>query len=52
MGFYITTNDGCRIHYEYEASQNKPALVLANSLGTTMAMWQPQVEALSKNVKW
>ena len=49
MGFYITTNDGCRIHYEYEASQNKPTLVLANSLGTTMAMWQPQVEALSKH---
>ena len=49
MGSYITTKDGCRIHYEYEASLNKPTLVLANSLGTTIAMWQPQMEALNKH---
>lgn len=32
-----------RIHYELTGAASGPVLVLSNSLGTTMAMWEPQL---------
>jgi len=40
-------SNGCPIHIEVEGSQDKPVLMLSNSLGTTLQMWDPQVAALT-----
>ena len=34
-----------------DGPENAPALVLSNSLGTTLEMWDPQVETLSKKFR-
>lgn len=35
------------IHYQLDGDEKNPVLVMSNSLGTTLDMWAPQVEALS-----
>jgi len=35
----IKTDDGCSIHVEVEGPQNAPVLMLSNSLGTNLHMW-------------
>jgi len=42
---YITTGDGCRIACRFDGPQDAPLLVLSNSLGTDMGMWEPQMAA-------
>ena len=42
---FITTGDGCRIAYRFDGPQDAPILLLSNSLGTDMAMWEPQMAA-------
>ena len=39
--------DGCRIHYRMDGTRGKPVLVLSNSLGTDLAMWEPQIASLA-----
>ena len=39
----ITTDDGCRINVEISGSDSAPALMLSNSLGTNLHMWDDQV---------
>jgi 3-oxoadipate enol-lactonase len=34
---------GVRLHYLFERNQDRPTLVLANSLGTNLSMWDAQV---------
>lgn len=46
---FFTTGDGCRIAYRFDGSPGNPVLVLSNSIGTTMNMWDPQIQALSKH---
>lgn len=43
---FITTGDGCRLAYRLDGNANKPVLVLSNSIGTTMHMWDGQIAAL------
>ena len=43
----VLTGDGCRIAYRWDGPSDAPKLILSNSLGTAMAMWAPQIEALS-----
>ncbi|MDN0081689.1 3-oxoadipate enol-lactonase [Crenobacter sp. SG2305] len=38
--------DPYHIHYELDGPENAPVLVLSNSLGTTLDMWAPQIDAL------
>lgn len=45
----LTTNDDCEIHYRYYPKSNKPIIVLSNSLGTTMEMWEPQLNEFKKS---
>lgn len=45
---YITTGDGCRIFYQLDGHEDAPVVVLANALGTTLEMWEPQVSVLTK----
>lgn len=41
----ITTDDGCRIAYEWHERPGAPVLVLSPSLGTAMSLFDPQLEA-------
>jgi 3-oxoadipate enol-lactonase len=42
----LILDDGLRLHYQIDGSAAMPPLVFANSLGTTMRMWDAQVAAL------
>jgi len=44
-------SNGCPIHVEVEGPENKPVLVLSNSLGTDLHMWDPQVAALTQHFR-
>jgi 3-oxoadipate enol-lactonase len=43
--------DGCRIHVEVEGPEGAPAVVLSNSLGTNLHMWDGQAKALAKHFR-
>lgn len=43
----FTTDDGCRIAYRFDGPEDGPVLLLSNSLGTTMEMWDPQMAAFT-----
>ncbi len=47
----ITTDDGCRLHYQLDGREDGPLLVFANSLGTALAMWDPQVPSLGEHFR-
>jgi 3-oxoadipate enol-lactonase len=40
--------NGVRLHYEFEGSSDGPVLMLSNSLGTNLAMWDAQMSALTR----
>jgi len=40
--------DGCLINVSVEGRQAGPTLMLSNSLGATMQMWEPQMKALGQ----
>jgi 3-oxoadipate enol-lactonase len=44
----IKTDDGCMIHVEVEGPQNAPVLMLSNSLGTNLHMWDDQVASWTR----
>lgn len=39
------------LHYEISGAEHLPVLVFSNGLGTTMRMWEPQVNAFSKHFR-
>jgi 3-oxoadipate enol-lactonase len=39
------------LHYQLDGPDGAPAIVLSNSLGTTLEMWTPQLEALSSQYR-
>jgi len=43
--------DGCPIHVEVEGPQRAPVLMLSNSLGTNLHMWDPQVAAFTQHFR-
>lgn len=47
----IITGDGCRIAYQFDGPDDAPLLLLSNSLGTSLAMWDPQMEALARDFR-
>ncbi|WP_295854242.1 3-oxoadipate enol-lactonase [Tardiphaga sp.] len=40
--------DGCLLNVSVEGRDGGPTLMLSNSLGCTLEMWEPQMEALTK----
>jgi len=40
--------DGCLINVSIEGRDDRPALMLSNALGTTLQMWEPQIQALTQ----
>ena len=43
--------DGCPIHVQVEGPERAPVLMLSNSLGTTLAMWDGQVEPFTQHFR-
>ena len=43
--------DGCPIHVEVEGPERAPVLMLSNSLGTTLHMWDGQVEPFTQHFR-
>jgi 3-oxoadipate enol-lactonase len=41
----VTTGDGRRLAYRFDGAVDKPVLMLSNSIGTDLTMWDPQIEA-------
>ncbi len=48
---FITCSDGCQIHYRFDGPEDAPVLMLSNSLGTAMAMWEPQLTDFVKHFR-
>lgn len=42
---FIVTGDGCRIAYRWDGPSDRPTLLLSNSLGTSLHMWDAQLPA-------
>jgi len=40
-----------RLHYELKGDSSLPVLVLSNSLGVSLAMWEPQLNALAPHFR-
>lgn len=40
-----------RLHYQLDGDASLPVLVMSNSLGTTVDMWQPQLAALTQHFR-
>lgn len=40
--------DGCRLAWQLERPEDAPVLMLSNSLGTAMGMWQLQLAAFTR----
>ena len=47
----ITTDDGCSIHVEVEGREVAPALMLSNSLGTNLTMWDDQAREFAQHFR-
>ena len=48
---HIVTGDGCSIAYRIDGPESAPVLLLSNSLGTAMAMWDAQVPAFAEHFR-
>lgn len=40
-----------RLHYRFDGAPSAPVLVLSNSLGTDLRMWEPQMDALAQRFR-
>jgi 3-oxoadipate enol-lactonase len=47
----IKTDDGCTIHVEVEGREQAPVLMLSNSLGTNLHMWDEQVAPFTRHFR-
>lgn len=48
---FITTGDGYRLAYRLDGADDKPVLVLSNSIATTLHMWDGQMAALTPHFR-
>ena len=48
---HLTLGDGTRIAWRLDGAAGKPVLMLSNSIGTTLHMWDRQVAALSEHFR-
>lgn len=48
---FLTIGDGTHIAYRIDGAADKPVLVLSNSIGTTLHMWDAQIPELSKHFR-
>jgi 3-oxoadipate enol-lactonase len=45
----VTTGDGRRLAYRFDGAADRPVLMLSNSIGTDLTMWDAQIEALGQH---
>ena len=48
---HIVCDDGVSLHYRLDGPEDAPVLVLSNSLGTDLAMWEPQMPVLGQRFR-
>ena len=48
---FATLGDGCRIAWRFDGPADAPVLLLSNSLGTDMGMWEPQMNAWTRHAR-
>jgi 3-oxoadipate enol-lactonase len=48
---FITTGDGVRLAYRFDGAPGRPVLLLSNSIGTDLHMWDGQVDALAAHYR-
>jgi 3-oxoadipate enol-lactonase len=48
---HVINSHGCPINVQVEGPKDAPALLLSNSLGTDLHMWDPQVPAFTKHFR-
>lgn len=48
---FILTGDGCRIAYRWDGPSHLPVLLLSNSLGTSLHMWDAQLPAWTRHFR-
>lgn len=47
----ITVGDGCRLAWRMDGAADRPVLLLANSLGTDLGMWDAQLDAFAAHFR-
>ncbi|MGX4735047.1 3-oxoadipate enol-lactonase [Kitasatospora griseola] len=47
----VTTGDGVRLAHRFDGDESKPVLLLSNSIGTDLHMWDGQVPALTEHFR-
>ncbi|MBU2419209.1 MAG: 3-oxoadipate enol-lactonase [Alphaproteobacteria bacterium] len=47
----VVTGDGCRLNYRFDGAETAPVLLLSNSLGADLSMWEPQMAAWTKQFR-
>lgn len=47
----LACQDGVKLHYRFDGDEAAPVLVLSNSLGTDLNMWEPQMPALTRHFR-
>lgn len=48
---HFACQDGVELHYRLDGDETAPVLVLSNSLGTDLGMWEPQMPALLRHFR-
>lgn len=48
---HVTLEDGCRLAWRMEGPEAAPVVVLAHALGASSAMWQPQADSLTDQIR-
>ncbi|ALN78831.1 3-oxoadipate enol-lactonase [Lysobacter antibioticus] len=48
---YLSASDGVRIAYRLDGAADRPVLVLSNSIGTDLHMWDAQVAQLARHFR-
>jgi 3-oxoadipate enol-lactonase len=43
--------DGARLFYRFDGPSDRPVLMLSNSLGTNLGMWEPQIPAFATHFR-
>lgn len=45
----VIQSDGCPLYVETSGPEHAPVIMLSNSLGTTLEMWEPQMKAFARD---
>jgi 3-oxoadipate enol-lactonase len=47
----VIHSDGCPLHVEVDGPEGAPALMLSNSLGVNLSMWEPQLAPFARHFR-